>query len=173
MTACAHYIVSCHLRSIEVFNLVVAPVIDLRIGFTGDGCKVEMLCCKFEGSGIIEQQNQRFAASLRNVLTWDEAEVLPMLHVDVDLEVCLEVFTLPFTLLPLSAVETPGNACMQTLLNRLVPIFLHNLISDYTRWAAGELGDMFPSASPVKATVVGNALSPPLRLREELSQPLA
>eukprot|EP00850_Spirogloea_muscicola_P018123 SM000162S02401 [mRNA] locus=s162:232721:233562:- [translate_table: standard] len=127
---------------IEAFNLVVAPVIDLRIGFTGDGCTVEMLCCKgtasgsppqprpttayavadtsdcealrrlrqFEGSGIIEQQNQRFAASLQNVLTWDEAEVLPMLHVDVDLEVCLEVFTLPFTLLPLSAVETPGNA---------------------------------------------------------------
>eukprot|EP00850_Spirogloea_muscicola_P018124 SM000162S02402 [mRNA] locus=s162:231775:232571:- [translate_table: standard] len=52
---------------------------------------------------------------------------------------------------------------MQTLLNRLVPIFLHNLISDYMRWAAGELGDMFPSASPIKATVVGNAPSPPLR----------
>jgi hypothetical protein len=46
----------------------------------------------------------------------------------------LQVYTLPFSLLPSSVVERPGNIIMQTLLDRLVPVFLEQLLEDYKNW---------------------------------------
>eukprot|EP00897_Mesotaenium_endlicherianum_P010770 jgi/Mesen1/9721/ME000695S09042 len=54
----------CHLSGMEILNLTVSPVFDLRVTCGDAFCLVEMLSCK--------------------------------------------VFTVPFTLLPLSAVEAPG-----------------------------------------------------------------
>ncbi|VAI74081.1 unnamed protein product [Triticum turgidum subsp. durum] len=88
----------------------VAPVLDLRVTPTGDDCTVEMLSCRFEGSDSIEQQNELFSAVMTNRITWgDNGDQEPCLDIDVNLEVTLEVYTKPFSLLPLSAVEKPGN----------------------------------------------------------------
>ncbi|KAF6143874.1 hypothetical protein GIB67_009855 [Kingdonia uniflora] len=40
----------------------------------------------------------------------------------------------PFTLLPVSAVEKPGNLMMQSLVDRLVPLLLQQLRQDYDNW---------------------------------------
>ncbi|CAN6195115.1 unnamed protein product [Urochloa humidicola] len=58
----------------------------------------------------------------------------PCIDIDVNLEVTLEVYTEPFSMLPLSAVEKPGNLLMQGLLDRLVPILGEQLLRDYYSW---------------------------------------
>ncbi|XP_042443568.1 uncharacterized protein LOC122028760 isoform X2 [Zingiber officinale] len=49
------------------------------------------------------------------------------------------VYTKPFSLLPLSAVEKPGNLVMQGLLDRLVPLLAEKLHSDYCAWVEQQM----------------------------------
>lgn len=126
----------CTLPKLEILNFEVAPVVDLSVVANEQECIVEMLSCKFEGSEAVESQNERFSASMRNQLSWDtNSQSDQTLEVNVQLNVSLEVYTLPFTLLPLSAVETPGNVILQALVDRMVPIFLDHLLDDYYRWS--------------------------------------
>ncbi|KAJ7539370.1 hypothetical protein O6H91_11G089500 [Diphasiastrum complanatum] len=124
----------CFLQKVEILNFEVAPIVDLRVITTNNECIVEMLSCKFEGSEVVESQNKHFSASMRNHLTWNGSLDKKVMDVKVELNVSLEIYTLPFTLLPISAVEAPGNVIMQALLDRLVPLFLDQLFDDYKRW---------------------------------------
>eukprot|EP00250_Pteridium_aquilinum_P012288 c20628_g1_i1 orf=130-972(+) len=126
----------CTLPKLEILNFEVAPVVDLSVIANEQECVVEMLSCKFQGSEAVESQNERFSANMRNQLTWDTSSKSDQtLEVNVQLNVSLEVYTLPFTLLPLSAVETPGNAIMQAMVDRMVPVFVDHLLEDYYRWS--------------------------------------
>ncbi|CAK9190049.1 unnamed protein product [Sphagnum troendelagicum] len=125
----------CYLPKLLLLKLEVAPIVDLFVSATHNDCCVEMLSCKFAGSQAVEEQNNHFSASMKNYLTWQSStEEEPVLHVNVELNVALEVYTLPFTMLPLSAVETPGNVIMRAMLDRLVPVFIDHLFMDYQRW---------------------------------------
>ncbi|XP_006659603.1 uncharacterized protein LOC102719139 isoform X2 [Oryza brachyantha] len=124
----------CTLRTIGFLGFQVAPVLDLRVTPTCTDCTVEMLSCRFEGSGSVEQQNELFSAFMSNHITWKDDGEEPCLDIDVNLEVTLEVYTKPFTMLPLSAVEKPGNLLMQGLLDRLVPLLGVQLLRDYHSW---------------------------------------
>ncbi|XP_014660531.1 uncharacterized protein LOC101786854 [Setaria italica] len=44
------------------------------------------------------------------------------------------VYTKPFSMLPLSAVEKPDNLLMQGLLDKLVPMLGEQLLRDYHSW---------------------------------------
>ncbi|RVX17333.1 hypothetical protein CK203_003801 [Vitis vinifera] len=101
----------CTLPRIQLLNFEVVPVVDLRVTSTSEVCTVEMLSCTFEGSEIMERQNKHFSASMRNQITWDTNNSEPFLDIDVELNLALEIYTKPFTLLPISAVEGPGNLC--------------------------------------------------------------
>uniref|UniRef100_A0A0D9X9X2 Uncharacterized protein n=1 Tax=Leersia perrieri TaxID=77586 RepID=A0A0D9X9X2_9ORYZ len=124
----------CTLQSIGFLGFEVAPVLDLRVTPTATDCTVEMLSCRFEGSGSVEQQNELFSAFMSNHITWKDNGEEPCLDIDVNLEVTLEVYTKPFSMLPLSAVEKPGNLLMQSLLDRLVPLLGEQLLRDYNSW---------------------------------------
>nr|XP_029122160.1 uncharacterized protein LOC105050903 isoform X2 [Elaeis guineensis] len=124
----------CTLQKIQFLKFEVAPVLDLRVTPTREGCTVEMLDCRFEGSETVQQQNHAFSAFMRNHITWERNDSEPCLDVDVHLKVSLEVYTKPFSLLPLSAVEKPGNLLMQGLLDRLVPLLVEQLLNDYRTW---------------------------------------
>uniref|UniRef100_A0ACD5ZV29 Uncharacterized protein n=1 Tax=Avena sativa TaxID=4498 RepID=A0ACD5ZV29_AVESA len=131
----------CTLHPMGFLGFQVAPVLDLRIAPTRDDCTVEMLSCRFEGSDSIEQQNELFSAVMRNRITWGyNGDREPCLDIDVNLEVTLEVYTKPFSLLPLSAVEKPGNLLMQGLLDRLVPLLGEQLLKDYHSWVQQQPG---------------------------------
>ncbi|GJN15733.1 hypothetical protein PR202_gb02671 [Eleusine coracana subsp. coracana] len=130
---------TCTLRRIRLLGFEVAPVLDLRVVPTGTDCTVEMLSCRFEGSESVEQQNELFSAFMRNHITWNDYGDEPRLAIDVNLEVTLEVYTKPFSLLPLSAVEKPGNLLMQGLLDRLVPKLGEQLLRDYDSWVQQQL----------------------------------
>ncbi|CAN4076469.1 unnamed protein product [Withania somnifera] len=124
----------CTLPQVQLLNFEVAPVLILQVNPTSENCTVEMLSCKFEGSDLVEQQNDHFAASMVNHITWETVGSQPFLNVDVKLNISLEIYTLPFTMLPASAVESPGNIMMQALVDRLVPLLLQQLLQDYDNW---------------------------------------
>ncbi|CAA6662389.1 unnamed protein product [Spirodela intermedia] len=128
----------CTLPRINFLNFEVVPVIVLRVTSTSDDCMVEMLSCKFEGSQILEQQSHRFSGWPPGTLNYSPIRrpdsVEPSLSFDVNLSVALEVYTKPFTLLPVSAVETPGNLIVQGLIDRLVPQLVEQLLEDYRSW---------------------------------------
>ncbi|XP_051137352.1 uncharacterized protein LOC127255709 [Andrographis paniculata] len=107
---------------------------DLQVIPTSEDCTVEMLSCKFEGSEVVEQQNKYFSAFMRNRIKWECTEAEQFLDLDVKLNVVLEIYTMPFALLPVSAVEGPGNIVMQALLDQLVPLLVQQLLQDYEEW---------------------------------------
>ncbi|KAL2896734.1 hypothetical protein RDABS01_038518 [Bienertia sinuspersici] len=88
----------------------------------------------FEGSEIVTSQNKYFAATMKNFITWEDTDSESFLDVDVKLNITLEIYNRPFTLLPVSAVEGPGNLVLQALLDRLVPLLLQQLLQDYDAW---------------------------------------
>ncbi|KAG7029763.1 hypothetical protein SDJN02_08105 [Cucurbita argyrosperma subsp. argyrosperma] len=114
--------------------LKTAPTLDLRVIPTEEDFTVEMLSCKFEGSELVERQNEHFSALMINHLTWDSVGSNSYLEVDVKLNLSLEIYTLPFTLMPTAAVENPGNLMLQALLDNLVPLLLRQLVQDYEKW---------------------------------------
>lgn len=124
----------CALPKIQLLNFEAAPVLDLRVTPTDEDCTVELLCCKFEGSDLVERQNSHFSAIMTNHMTWDDNDSESFLEVDVKLNLSLEIYTQPFTLLPVSTVEIPGNLVMQALVDSLVPLLLQQLLQDYGKW---------------------------------------
>ncbi|CAH2077397.1 unnamed protein product [Thlaspi arvense] len=83
-----------------------------------------------EGSELLENQSERFSAIMTNCMTWNIEGPEPFLEVDVR----LKISTRPFTMLPVAAVEAPGNLVMQTLVDTLVPLLLQQLLKDYDEW---------------------------------------
>ncbi|KAI5656705.1 hypothetical protein M9H77_25498 [Catharanthus roseus] len=124
----------CILPQIQLLNFEVAPVLDLLVIPTTEDCVVEMLSCKFEGSELVERQNEHFSASMSNRITWETIDSESFLDVDVKVNLSLEIYTYPLTMLPSSAVEGPGNLMMQALIGRLVPLHVQQLLEDYDSW---------------------------------------
>lgn len=124
----------CMLPQIQFFNFEVAPVLDLRVTPTSEDCIVEMLSCKFEGSEVMKRQNEHFSAFMRNHIKWETVDARPFLDFNVKLSLELEIYTQPFTMLPVSAVEGPGNIMMQALVDQLVPLLVQQLLQDYEDW---------------------------------------
>ncbi|GMN39789.1 hypothetical protein TIFTF001_009026 [Ficus carica] len=162
----------CTLQRVQLLSFEAAPVLDLRVTPTNEDCTVEMLSCKvnfypvvriverlramksfigenkaaaeFEGSEIVEQQNSHFSAFMRNHMTWDTNDSESILEVDVMLNLTLEIYTRPFTMMPVSAVERPGNLMLQALLDRLVPLLLQQILQDYGKWVHQQQLDPVP-----------------------------
>ncbi|CAF2132472.1 hypothetical protein HID58_013025 [Brassica napus] len=124
----------CTLPTIQLMSFEVSPVLVLRVIPTQEDCTVELLSCKLEGSELLENQSEMFSAIMTNCMTWNMEDPEPFLEVDVSLKVTLEISTRPFTMLPVSAVEAPGNLVMQTLVDTLVPLLLQQLLKDYDEW---------------------------------------
>ncbi|XP_075640010.1 uncharacterized protein LOC142611765 isoform X3 [Castanea sativa] len=121
----------CFLPKVQLLNFEAAPVLDLRVTPTNEDCTVEMLSCKFEGSEIMERQNNHFSASMLNHMTWETNDFESFLEV--------EIYTRPFTMMPVSSVERPGNLMMQALVDRLFPLHLQQLLQDYDKWVHQQL----------------------------------
>ncbi|QCD96744.1 hypothetical protein DEO72_LG6g1453 [Vigna unguiculata] len=124
----------CELPKLQFLNFEAAPLLDLRVTSTDEDCLVEMLSCKFEGSEVVKEQNRHFSAFMVNHMKWGGAGAESYLEVDVKLNLTLEIYTQPFTMMPTSAVEGPGNIMMQALVDKLVPLLLQQMLQDYDAW---------------------------------------
>ncbi|KAL9275977.1 hypothetical protein AKJ16_DCAP24506 [Drosera capensis] len=99
----------CKLPRIQLLRFEVSPSMVLQVNPTNEDCTVELLSCKFEGSDIVEKQNEHFSASMKNHITWDTSASESFLNVDVSLKIHIEIYNPPLPLLPVSAIEVPGN----------------------------------------------------------------
>ncbi|KAG4382660.1 hypothetical protein GLYMA_14G132000v4 [Glycine max] len=121
----------CELPKLQFLNFEAAPLLDLRVTSTDEDCLVEMLSCKVCPSTQPEKNKNAF---MRNHMTWGGAGAESFLEVDVNLNLTLEIYTQPFTMMPTSAVEGPGNIMMQALVDKLVPLLLQQTLQDYDEW---------------------------------------
>ncbi|GFQ03708.1 hypothetical protein PHJA_002514600 [Phtheirospermum japonicum] len=53
----------CILPQVQLLGFAVAPILDLLVTSTTEDCVVEMLSCKFEGSEVVERQNEHFSGT--------------------------------------------------------------------------------------------------------------
>ncbi|KAF7830204.1 uncharacterized protein G2W53_012537 [Senna tora] len=129
----------CTLPKLQLLNFEAVPLLDLRVMPTNEDCMVEMLSCKFEGSEVVESQNNHFSAFMINHMTWGVDDAESFLEVDIKLNLTLEIYTRPFTMMPVSAVERPGNLMVQTLVDQLAPLLIRQLLQDYDEWVQKQL----------------------------------
>ncbi len=94
---------------------------------------------QLQGSKTIVAANDRFDATMTNIVTWEGDEHSEAKHLcsDTSIQVSLEVPRWA-RLMPTSAIESTGSKVMQTVLNSAVPKFLKQLQKDYELWAAGD-----------------------------------
>ncbi|XP_024636193.1 uncharacterized protein [Medicago truncatula] len=137
----------CELPKLKLLKFEVSPFIDLRVTSTDEDCLVEMISCKFEGSEIVEELNDHFSAFMVNHMTWSDADIESFLEVDVKLNLTLEIYTRPFTVMPISAVEGPGNIMMQALVDKLVPLLLQQMVQGYDEWVQKQTYHLNQSSS--------------------------
>ncbi|XP_004498600.1 uncharacterized protein [Cicer arietinum] len=141
----------CELPKLRLLSFEASPFIDLRVTSTDEDCLVEMISCKFEGSELVEEQNNHFSAFMINHMTWGDGDgdgdAESFLEVDVKLNLTLEIYTPPFTMMPISAVERPGNIMMQALVDKLVPLLLQQMLKDYDEWVQKQLYSLNQSSS--------------------------
>ncbi|XP_054795937.1 uncharacterized protein LOC129301383 isoform X2 [Prosopis cineraria] len=129
----------CALPKLQLLKFEAVPLLDLRVTPTNKDCVVEMLSCKFEGSEVVERQNDHFSAFMINHMTWGVDDAESFLEVDVKLNITLEIYTRPFTMLPKAAVERPGTLMMQALVDQLVPLLIQQLLQDYEEWVQEQM----------------------------------
>ncbi|KAF3946406.1 hypothetical protein CMV_027322 [Castanea mollissima] len=106
----------CFLPKVQLLNFEAAPVLDLRVTPTNEDCTVEMLSCKVS-----------FSSSLRVQRSWNDKTTI------------FQIYTRPFTMMPVSSVERPGNLMMQALVDRLFPLHIQQLLQDYDKWVHQQL----------------------------------
>ncbi len=94
---------------------------------------------QLEGSRAVEAANNRFEATMTNIVRWGGAPASSSSEISSNtaIQVALEV---PgwFKLIPIRAIEDTGCRVMQAVLNRMVPRFLKQLQADYELWASGD-----------------------------------
>ena len=93
-------------------------------------CVIALRSSRLEGSAAVRAQSERFAARAQHVITWRGAA----LESAVELTVELELFGGALTLLPRAAVERPGSAVLQRMVDRNLLPFLSQLEADYRAW---------------------------------------
>ncbi|KAI4378853.1 hypothetical protein MLD38_016277 [Melastoma candidum] len=132
----------CELPTINILDFEATPVLDLRLTSSSEGCKVEMLSCKLNGSEVVERQNDHYKAYMTNHIRWRTNDHEEFLEINVELSLVLEIFSQPFVMLPTSAVEVPGNVAMQAVVDRLVQLLLKHLLEDYQQWVHRQSGNL-------------------------------
>ncbi|GAB4815192.1 hypothetical protein N2152v2_002238 [Parachlorella kessleri] len=149
----------CHVGGLKFFNFEVEPVITVSVTVLERGPTVRLLSCKLRGSKMVEQANDKFSATMTNVVQWREAQQPPSssngsssassshggaaaaaavakeICSDTSIQVVLEVPG--WFVIPTGIIEKTGCRVMETVLNTAVPRFLQQLSVDYQVWAAG------------------------------------
>ncbi|KAI3430373.1 hypothetical protein D9Q98_004968 [Chlorella vulgaris] len=128
----------CYVGAIKLFSLEVEPVITVSVTVQERGPTVRLLSTKLKGSKAVEAVNERFDATMTNVVRWQEAADGSGLQLVSDTFIQVQVAVPGWFVLPLSSLERTGGAVMARVLNTAVPRFLQQLSEDYATWAAGD-----------------------------------
>ncbi|KAG2438569.1 hypothetical protein HXX76_005119 [Chlamydomonas incerta] len=152
----------CYVGQLKFFSWSVEPVITVSVTVEEGGCTIRLLGCKLQGSSFVEDINDKFSATMTNVVRYrdyvpepssdsesdsdseegeaagaQQAAARKEIVSDTTIQVCLEVPTWS-SFLPVTSIESAGSGVMQNVLNVMVPRFLAQLRTDYALWAAGD-----------------------------------
>ncbi|KAK2969066.1 hypothetical protein RJ640_021105 [Escallonia rubra] len=147
----------------KFFAFEVCPVLLVRVEEQPDGCCINLLSCKLEGSPIVVAQNDKFdvgselnyvmlfrnpltliwcrhAASMVNRISCDSRQSNPtiqQLSSDTAIEVSIEI-PFAFRAIPVQAIESTGTQVLEQILKIMLPRFMAQLVKDYQAWATGD-----------------------------------
>jgi len=144
----------CYVGQLRMFSWSVEPVLTVSVTVEPEaqGCTIRLLSCELKGSKSVEEINNKFTASMTNVVRWREVERMSAppdavrdhatasareIVSTTELKVELEVPSW-CSFIPVSSIENVGTNVMQGVLNAMVPRFLVQLQKDYELWASGD-----------------------------------
>ncbi|XP_019198837.1 PREDICTED: uncharacterized protein LOC109192591 [Ipomoea nil] len=130
----------CYVYRFKFFAFEVCPVLLVRVEEQPDGCSINLLSCKLEGSPIVVAQNDKFDASMVNRISYDgnrRDSGVQKLTSDAVIEVNIEV-PFAFRALPVQAIESTGAQVLNQILGIMLPRFMAQLVKDYQAWATGD-----------------------------------
>eukprot|EP00271_Cylindrocystis_brebissonii_P015471 TRINITY_DN38374_c0_g1_i1.p1 TRINITY_DN38374_c0_g1~~TRINITY_DN38374_c0_g1_i1.p1 ORF type:complete len:312 (+),score=43.06 TRINITY_DN38374_c0_g1_i1:238-1173(+) len=130
----------CYVQSLKFLNFEVTPVLLVRVDPQPNGCCIRLLSCTLDGSPIVKEQNEKFAASMVNNVEWrrsPRSSATCLLASDTTIEVTLSIPG-ALSFLSVGIVEAAGSQVLSQLLRLMVPRFLKQLGKDYQAWASGD-----------------------------------
>ncbi|KAI4339270.1 hypothetical protein MLD38_024229 [Melastoma candidum] len=130
----------CYVYRFKFFAFEVCPVLVVRVDVEDDGCSINLLSCKLEGSPIVVAQNEKFDASMTNRITYTSSQngTSPSrLTSDAVIEVNIEI-PFAFRAIPKEAIESTGTQILDQILKLMLPRFMSQLVKDYQAWASGD-----------------------------------
>ncbi|MGC9526730.1 MAG: DUF1997 domain-containing protein [Limnospira sp.] len=121
------------MRPLSFMNLNIQPTVDLKVSTLANGTvRLRSLNCEIRG---IEYINRRFSLNLVGRLAPYEIDGVTRLRGKADLEVQVEVPP-PIGFTPKPILEATGNGLLKSVLMTIKQRLMHNLLSDYRRWAS-------------------------------------
>nr|GMD33637.1 uncharacterized protein LOC109192591 [Ipomoea batatas] len=130
----------CYVYRFKFFAFEVCPVLLVRVDEQPDGCSINLLSCKLEGSPIVVAQNDKFDASMVNRISYDgnrRDSAVQKLTSDAVIEVNIGI-PFAFRALPVQAIESTGAQVLNQILGVMLPRFMAQLVKDYQAWATGD-----------------------------------
>ncbi|KAL1542356.1 hypothetical protein AAHA92_26460 [Salvia divinorum] len=130
----------CYVYRFKFFAFEVCPVLLVRVEEQPDGCSINLLSCKLEGSPIVVAQNDKFDASMENKISCDSPRSdspVQKLTSDAVIEVSIEI-PFAFRAIPTQSIESTGSRVLGQILKAMLPRFMSQLVKDYQAWASGD-----------------------------------
>ncbi|KAJ0470354.1 hypothetical protein HanPI659440_Chr14g0567471 [Helianthus annuus] len=131
----------CYVYTFKFFAFEVCPVLLVRVEEQPNGCSINLLSCKLEGSPIVVAQNDKFDASMVNRISCDTTNQsnssMQKLTSDTVIEVSIDI-PFPFQAIPVQTIESTGTQVLDQILKIMLPRFMAQLVKDYQAWASGD-----------------------------------
>ncbi|KAG9136629.1 hypothetical protein Leryth_020272 [Lithospermum erythrorhizon] len=130
----------CYVYRFKFFSFEVCPVLLVRVEEQPNGCCINLLSCKLEGSPMVAAQNDKFDASMVNRVSCDSQpsdSLMQQLTSNAVIEVSIEI-PFAFRAIPIQAFESAGNQVLEQILRIMLPRFMSQLVRDYQAWASGD-----------------------------------
>ncbi|XP_076957303.1 uncharacterized protein LOC143632762 [Bidens hawaiensis] len=130
----------CYVYKFKFFAFEVCPVLLVRVEEQPNGCSINLLSCKLEGSPIVVAQNDKFDASMVNRISCDSDRSnssTQNLTSDTIIEVSIDI-PFPFQAIPVQSIESSGTQVLEQILKIMLPRFMAQLMKDYQAWASGD-----------------------------------
>ena len=127
----------CYVGGINFLGVCVEPVLTLSVIVGDRGPTVRMLQVRLEGSKAAQRVNEKFSATMENIVEWqEEDEGMKCICSNTTLEIVAQVPG--WFVIPVHIVERTGSNIMQKVLDTAVPRFLAQLEQDYIKWSTGD-----------------------------------
>ncbi|KAK1409649.1 hypothetical protein QVD17_36178 [Tagetes erecta] len=130
----------CYVYKFKFFAFEVCPVLLVKVEEQPNGCSINLLSCKLEGSPIVVAQNDKFDASMVNRISCATNQSNPsmqQLTSDTVIEVSIDI-PFPFQAIPVQTIESSGAQVLEQILKIMLPRFMAQLVKDYQAWASGD-----------------------------------